>query len=132
MTLVVDASVVTSALIDAGPDGTWAEDLLANDHVIAPHLMPAEVANILRRAALAGDVSVDVASLALADLLDLRIELFPFRPLAPRVWELRNTVTAYDAWYVALAESYDVPCATLDTRLAAAPGPLCTFRTTTS
>jgi len=38
-------------------------------------------------------------------------------------------VTAYDAWYVALAEAYDAPLATLDTRLVDAPGPACAFDT---
>jgi len=68
-----------------------------------------------------------VASLAHADLVALPVELFPYEPFASRVWELRNAVTAYDAWYVALAESLAVPLATLDERLARAPGPRCTF-----
>ena len=46
----------------------------------APHLMPVEAVNILRRAALAGDISANVASLAHADLLDLRVEFFPYQP----------------------------------------------------
>ena len=46
--------------------------------------MPVEVANILRRAALAGDISADVASLAHTDLADLRVEFFPYQPCATR------------------------------------------------
>ena len=80
--------------------------------------MPAEVANILRRSALAGDVSADVASLAHGDLGLLRLELFPYSLCASRVWELQSNVTAYDAWYVALAETLDAPLATLDARLS--------------
>ena len=87
--------------------------------------MPAEVTNILRRAA-ASEITQDVASMAHADLLDLRVELFPYAPFAPRVWELRD-VTSYDAWYIALAESLGVSVATLDRRMAQAPGPRCTF-----
>ena len=68
MTLVVDSSVVVAALIDNGSVGEWAESLLMSGPIAAPHLMPAEVANILRRSALAGDVSADVASLAHGDL----------------------------------------------------------------
>ena len=93
----------------------------------APHLMPVEAANILRRAALAGDVSDDIASLAHADLLAVGVELFPYDLLAERIWELRGAVTAYDGWYVALAESLDAPLATLDGRLTRAPGPRCSF-----
>ncbi|MGI9033553.1 MAG: type II toxin-antitoxin system VapC family toxin [Acidimicrobiales bacterium] len=44
-----------------------------------------------------------------------------------RVWELRRVVTAYDAWYVAVAESLSVPLATLDRKLGRAPGPRCAF-----
>ena len=127
MTLVVDASVVVAALVDGGPDGAWAEEVLLRDHLAAPHLLPVEVANMLRRATLAGHLSADTASLAHADLLALPLELFPYEPFAPRVWDLRTTVTSYDAWYVALAETLSAPLATLDERLAKAPGPTCEF-----
>lgn len=129
MTLVVDASAVVAALADAGSDGEWATAQLANGaDLAAPHLMPVEVANILRRAVLAGDVSADAATLAHDDLIQLRVALFPYEPHAPRVWELRENLTAFDAWYVALAETLDAPLLTLDRRLARATGPRCRFR----
>lgn len=128
MTLVVDASLVVSALVDSGPTGEWAESLLASGQLSAPHLMPVEVTSILRRAAAKGEITQDVASIAHADLLDLRVELFPFAPFAPRVWELRANVTSYDAWYIALAESLGAGVATLDRRMAQAPGPRCAFK----
>jgi predicted nucleic acid-binding protein len=127
VTAVVDASVVVAALIDDGPVGRWAEELVVTTPLAAPHLMPVEAANILRRAALAGDVSDDIASLAHADLGALAVELFPYDVLADRIWELRGAVTAYDGWYVALAESLKAPLATLDDRLTRAPGPRCSF-----
>jgi predicted nucleic acid-binding protein len=130
MTLVVDASAVVAALVDTGPAGTWAEGLLTST-LVAPELLHAEVANVLRRAAGDGEITDDVASLAHADLVDLRIELVPYEPVAARVWELRHNLTAYDAWYVAVAELIDAPLATLDERLAAAPGPRCAFQTPT-
>lgn len=126
--LVVDAATVVAALVDEGRDGTWAHEVLASTSLAAPHLMPVEVTNILRRAVMAGDLSADVAALAHADLLDLRVDLFPYAPFAARVWELRGNVTAYDAWYVALAEAIDAPFATLDARLSRAAGPLCRFQ----
>lgn len=127
--LVVDASVVAAALVDGGEDGSWARGLLAEGPLAAPHLMPVEVANILRRAASSGDLSTDSAALAHADLLALRVELFPYGAFAPRVWELRENLTAYDAWYVAIAEALDARLATLDLRLSRAPGPRCVFET---
>ena len=129
MTLVVDSSVVVAALVDGGEVGSWADDLLATDDLAAPHLMPVEVANVLRRAALAGEISADTAALAHGDLLSLRVELFEYEPFATRVWELRPSITAYDGWYVALAETLDARLATLDLRLTKAAGPRCAFAT---
>lgn len=122
MTTVLDASTVVAALADSGDVGKWAAGLLVGRHLAAPHLLPVECANVLRRSALAGDISEDQATLAHADLGDLRIALFPYRPFASRVWELRANLTSYDAWYVAVAEHLDAPLATLDERLARAPG----------
>ena len=127
MTLVVDASVVVAALVDSGETGHWAEEVLLSGHLAAPHLMPVEVANILRRSALGGEVSIDSASLAHTDQQALRVELFPYEAVASRAWELRDNLTLYDAWYVSLAEMLDTELATLDTRLARAPGTKCRF-----
>ncbi len=127
MTVVVDASVVAAALLDTGPVGTWAEQLLIAGPLAAPHLMPVEVANVLRRSALSADITADTASLAHEDLLALRVELFPYGPCAARAWELRSNVTTYDGWYVALAESLGARMATLDVRLRRASGPRCEF-----
>jgi predicted nucleic acid-binding protein len=129
VTVVIDASVVVAALSDSGPEGIWAEQLLISDDLAAPHLMPVEAANVLRLAALARDISQDSASLAHADLLSLPVELFPYEPIAPRVWELRTSITAYDACYVALAEALGTPLATLDRRLTRAAGARCEFMT---
>ena len=128
MTVVVDASVVVAALVDHGHDGSWASTELMSDAVVAPHVMPAEVANVLRKSAAAGTITGDTASVAHHDLLQLPIALFAYEPFASRVWELRVNLTAYDAWYVALAEQLDAPLVTLDRRLAAASGPTCAFR----
>lgn len=129
MTLVVDASFVVAALVDSGPDGTWADGLLGTDDLAAPHIMPAEVANILRRAESAGQISADTAALAHGDLLSMAVALFAYEPFGARVWEMRGNVTAYDAWYVAVAESLGAKLATLDRRLVRATGPLCAFST---
>ena len=128
MTLVVDASAVMAALVGSDADGRWAESVLRQDTLAAPHLMPVEAANILRRSGLAGSLSADAAALAHNDLVQLRVELFPYAPLAGRVWQLRENLTAYDAWYVALAEALRAPLVTIDRRLSRAPGPQCEFR----
>lgn len=129
MMLVVDASVVVSALIGVDDEAEWACSTLLDGPLCAPHLMPVEVASVLRRAAAAGDISPDAASLAYADMLDLRVDLYPFAPLAVRIWEMRDNVRCYDAWYVALAELLDAPVVTLDRRLGHSAGLRCEFRT---
>jgi predicted nucleic acid-binding protein len=128
MTLVVDASSMVAALVDAGPDGEWARGQLDGESLVAPHLLPVEVSSALRRAAAGGRVVAEIATLAQAELASVDISFFAFAPFAERVWELRQSVSSYDAWYVALAEELDAPLLTLDRRLAAAHGPRCSFR----
>lgn len=125
--LVVDASVVVATLVDTGTVGQWAETVIEAHRLVAPALLAFEVANILRRAELREDISADVATLAHRDLLALEVMTIPHGAVAERIWQLRHTVTAYDAAYVALAEALDVGLATLDHRLARAPGPTCRF-----
>jgi predicted nucleic acid-binding protein len=129
MSLVVDASLVVAALVDSGSAGRWAETQLAQGDLFAPHVMPFEVANVLRRLAAGGTISADVASLAHHDLITLPCELIGYPKLAGRTWALRGNLTSYDAGYVALAELLDIPLATLDAKLAAAPLATCVFRT---
>ncbi len=125
--LVLDASIVTAALTVPGSQGDWTREIVRSPDINVPHHLHAEVANSLRRAALRGLVPWREVEVAYADLLELTFELFAYEPLARRVWELRQNVTPYDAWYNALAEALDAPLATLDRRLAAAPGPRCEF-----
>jgi hypothetical protein len=47
------------------------------------------------------------------------------RPLLERGWQLRNSLSAPDALYVALAEALDATLLTLDQRLTRADGPPC-------
>ena len=101
---------------------------MRDTRLVAPHLMPVEVANVLQRAATSGAIGDDAASLAFAEVGSLAVTLVEFAPLAARVWQLRSTVSAYDAWYVAAAEALGADLVTLDLRLARAPGVLCSFR----
>lgn len=125
---VVDASVVIAASADDDVHRLWAVEALG-DTAAAPHLMPVEVANVLRRFESRDLISGSAVAKVFQDALDFDVELWPFAPFAGRIWELRGSVTPYDAWYVALAEALEVPLATLDLRLASAAGPRCAFTT---
>jgi len=93
-----------------------------------PHLLPVEVTHAMRRLVSRGEVATRVARQALDLASVLPIQLYPYDGLGRRVWELRNSLPAYDAWYVALAET-GAPLATLDQRLTRAAGVRCTFTT---
>jgi len=130
VTVVVDASVLVAALLDAGDEGAWAEGvLLSSTSLQAPELVRAEATNVLRRLERAKQISTAEANAAHEDLMQLKLELFGFDDFGERVWELRHAVTSYDAWYIALAEALDLPLATLDERLTKAPGVNCEFVT---
>jgi predicted nucleic acid-binding protein len=132
VSVVVDSSILVAALLDSGPDGAWAEQIIDGRAVYAPELVRVEATNILRRLERAKQITTPEANAAQGDLMQLEIELFSFEPFADRIWELRQTVTSYDAWYVALAEALEFPLATLDERLARAAGPKCEFLTPSS
>ncbi len=129
MNAVVDASVLISALVDSGDEGAWSASAIDDGPLYGPESVLAEASNILRHLELIGEVSTPEASIAHADLLGLSIELFPFAPFGPRVWELRANLTSYDAWYVAIAEALVCPLITLDRRLSTSPGPNCEILT---
>ncbi len=124
---VVDASVLVAALVDSGKEGVWSEQVIAGGFLVAPHLAIVECLNILRRLELAGQVGQLEAAAAQRNLHEFEIELMPIRPFEDRIWQLRQNLTSYDAWYVAVAEAMDLPLATLDRRLAGATGPQCEF-----
>lgn len=58
--------------------------------------------------------------------MQLTLTRFAADWLRPRIWELRDNLSAYDATYVALGELVDATALlTTDARLANAPGPRC-------
>ena len=56
------------------------------------------------------------------DLSDLRINRYPHHPLLPRIRQLRQNLSAYDAAYVALAEVLGALLLTRDARIGSASG----------
>jgi predicted nucleic acid-binding protein len=123
--IVVDASVLASALGDDGPDGDRARHRLAGERLFAPELIDLEVASVWRRAARSGRLDDRRAGLALADLASMPVARASHRPLLDRIWELRSNLTPYDAAYVALAELLDSVLVTADRALARASGIAC-------
>ena len=127
MTVVLDSSALIGALVGSGVEGVWAASVLEGQQILGPALLLSETANGLRRLELQGHISSPKASSAFNRACTLPVVLHPFTPFARRVWELRFNLTAYDAWYVALAEAMSCPLATLDLRMARASGTRCEF-----
>ncbi len=120
--LVIDTSALLEALAARDPAPGLVERLAHDGDLHGPHLIDTEVLHALRRMTMNGTISNERATDARSDLADLTLVRYPHQPLSDRVWELRHNLTAYDATFIALAETLDAPLITCDTRLAAAPG----------
>lgn len=113
--------MLLDALIGSGTRAEQARDRLREVEVpSAPHLVDLEVANTLHRLVASRRLEVGQARAALADFLSMRLQRFPHTALLERIWELRGSITPYDAAYVALAETLDCPLVTSDAKLARA------------
>lgn len=116
---VIDAGAAVKLLLaDLHP--TSAEQSLT-----APHLIDSEVTHVLRRLVTSGRLDQHQGRAAFAAFRQLIIRRRPVTHLLDRMWALRHNLSGYDATYVALAESLDVPLLTTDRRLARAPGLRC-------
>jgi len=121
--IVVDASVVIEVLLGTAA-GRSIEGRLFDRRarLHAPHLLDVEVAQVLRCYGAAGDLTPGRGAEAVSDLADLPITRHEHVLLLPRIWQLRQNLTAYDAAYVALADALDATLFTRDAKLARAGG----------
>lgn len=121
--IVADASVIVEVLLRTADASRIESRLLSSDErLAAPALLDVEVAQVLRRYVLRRELPELHGRTALSLLGRFPIRRHPHGPLLPRVWELRENMTAYDATYVALAEALRAPLLTRDRALASAPG----------
>ncbi len=126
--MVVDASVVFSALVEDDEHAMQSIAEIFDHRLVAPEILDLEVLSTLRRFVQHDRLSAGRAEEAVLDLDTIPIARRPHKRLLPRIWELRQNVTPYDAAYVALAEFLNAPLVTRDARLASAPGARCDFR----
>jgi len=121
--IVLDASAALELLLRAADcPGLVDRVLRSGEGIAAPHLLDVEVAHVLRRFVIAGELTEARAREAIDDHLAMGIARYPHDGLLERIWQLRANCTAYDAAYLALAEALDVALITCDKRLADVPG----------
>lgn len=120
--LVIDTSAVLNSLVALDPPPGLLERLADDGDLHAPHLIDVEMLHALRRLVALGRLSDERAEDARSDFRELALVRYPHLHLSDRIWQLRHNLTAYDAAFVALAESLQVPLITCDGRVQRAPG----------
>lgn len=121
--IVIDASALIEILLRTGrADRLMERALRAAERLHAPQLLAIEITSVLRRLVQWKEITAERAEQAFADFAQFIIERHPHEPLLPRIWQLRDAMTAYDGAYVALAEALGAPLLTCDGRLARAQG----------
>lgn len=119
--IVIDASVVVD-IVTASERSALLRGRLQDTQVFAPYLIDLEVLHSIRRQQYRGLISLARCAVAVVNLQSMVILRHPHEPLIDRIWELRNNLTAYDAAYVALAETLGATLITRDARMARSSG----------
>lgn len=119
----VDASALVELVVDGrhrkGADGLLAKYAAARPRlflVSAAHGL-VEATSALRRLVRLGVLDQEAGAEAVDWLGRLDLALDPTAPRLPRIWSLRDTMSAYDAAYAALAGTTGEPLVTVDKRL---------------
>ncbi|MHB8289402.1 MAG: type II toxin-antitoxin system VapC family toxin [Acidimicrobiales bacterium] len=131
MAIVVDASALAFSILGTSPEHRSLRRRLAGDTCHAPHLVDAEIGNVLRRHVLRGELPASDAQallFAAAPLIDHRYEMTG--SLGRAAWALHENLSFYDALYVALAQALSVPLLTGDGQLSRAPALPCAVELT--
>lgn len=119
--IVPDASVAV-LLLHGDPEldpraAAAARILRADPAWIVPEHWRTEVLSATRGLFLGGKLDPSDADAAVQWLQDITVVTAPTSPHLPRMWQLRSSLSAYDAGYVAVAEGHDLTLVTADVRL---------------
>jgi predicted nucleic acid-binding protein len=121
--IVVDASAALEVLLQTPAAPRIEAHLFAPGETLhTPHLLDLEVVHVLRRYEAARLIDAQRGQEALDDLAAWPLTRYPHDLFLVRIWALRHNLTAYDAAYVALAETLQVTLVTCDMRMAASVG----------
>jgi predicted nucleic acid-binding protein len=113
--IVIDASALLEILLRTErADRLMERTFSGSEQMHAPQLLDIEITQVLRRLVRQKEITAARGEQALQDLSDVLIER--------RIWQLRDSLSAYDGAYVALAEALAAPLLTCDSKLAGAHG----------
>jgi predicted nucleic acid-binding protein len=116
---VVDASVIAEFLCERDSTRALGARLAEEEHALwAPHLIDAEVGQVLRREVRLGRMAAEAAAEALWEINDLPLRRVEHENLIHVAWDLRDNLSFYDGLYVALALALGETLLTFDARLA--------------
>jgi predicted nucleic acid-binding protein len=121
--IVIDASALLEILLRTDrADPLMERAFEDSEQMHAPQMLDIEITQVLRRLVRQKEITVTRAEQVLEDLANLLIERHDHQALVPRIWQLRDFLSAYDGAYVALAEALAAPLLTCDAKLAGAHG----------
>lgn len=120
--LVLDASVALEVLTKTDMGLLAAERLLDAGEIHAPHLLDVEFVHVVRKLVFARKTTEATASEILDAFAHWQIVRHGHKDHISRIWELRESISAYDATYVSLAEALNAPLWTCDAKLSRSHG----------
>jgi predicted nucleic acid-binding protein len=95
---VLDACVLVEIFFQTPPGIRHTDRVLdRNVSLHVPHLLDLEILQAIGWLTLAGEISAGRAEAALIALLDLELARHEHIPFIGRIWELRASMTAFDA-----------------------------------
>jgi len=120
----LDASLALKLLVveddSARARSLWRSWTARGVEVVAPGLFVFECASVLRRMVVRRDLEEELARSAFGLLLVMPVSLRAPDGLLERAWDLARDLdrpTAYDCFYLGVAELLDIECWTADRRL---------------
>lgn len=125
--IVIDASAFVEWMTDmSGRSDAVVARLAADTHWVVPEHFLIEATSAIRGLWLGKKFDDDQFDELVGRLASYEFDVWPTKPLLPRIRQLASNATAYEAACLALAEELASPLITTDAKLSSVPGLMCT------